>query len=86
MRIGGPGFQDLQRGILLRDAAGQRCILIADNLVGAEQRFEASYFGGDRRDRKCRDISAGVDQRASGSPGGGGTPFGLRTSPSAHAM
>ena len=78
--------QASQRVLLVDDRLEDAAIGVADNLVGAQQRFEASYFGGDRRERKCRDINAVGDQRAFGSPGGCGTPFSLRTSPSAHAM
>lgn len=52
MRIREPGFEGLERGVLLRDAAGQRRILIADDLIGAEQRLKTRHFGGDRRERK----------------------------------
>ena len=51
LEIGEPDFESLQRRVLQRDAAGQCCILIADDLVGAEQRFEAAHFGSDGRER-----------------------------------
>lgn len=37
--------------------------MTADELVGAEQRFQASHFGGNRLERKRRDISFVGDQR-----------------------
>jgi hypothetical protein len=53
----------LECRIFLRDAARQRCVLITNQLVSAEQRFEARHFGGDRRERESREIGIVGDQR-----------------------
>ena len=63
MRIGEPGFEGLERRVLLRDAASQRRILIADDLIGAEQRLESRHFGGDWSERNTGEIGGVGDQR-----------------------
>lgn len=61
--IGQTRFESLEGRILLGDAIGQGCVLVAHQLVRAEERLEAGHFGRDRREAECGEVRTIGDQR-----------------------